>query len=156
MRRIQAHEIAPNCWILQEWGTRMGLLTKQDTVYNLYVSDLPITHVSLDQVHAHLNCVLEFPQADETQDTDTVCQDVEGLPIKHDQAHNVLIDPRVSYTRTIKGATRHAAGYWCIRFDTNWMGSLSPKCVTLDAHDHKGPFSSKLEMNTILNKLRKE
>lgn len=156
MRRIQAHEIMPNCWILQEWGTRLGLLTKPDVTYNLYVTDAQFTGISLDQTHAHLNCVLEFSSPDESGEAEERVQDVEGLPIKHDQAHNVETSPRVTYTKTVKSATRHAAGYWCIRFDTGWSGSLSPKCVTLDTHEHKGPFTHKLEMNAILNKLRKE
>ena len=155
MRKIQAQPITHESWMLHEWGIRLGVLTHDSHSWHAILKDHKWLNQTLDDIQQHLNALIEFAQPDDSDESDSV-QDEQGLPIKHHTAHNIEMSPRISYTRSVKGATRHAAGYWCIHFDTGWSGSLSPKCVTLDTYEHQGPFAHKLEMNTILNKLRKE
>lgn len=77
------------------------------------------------------------------------------LPVKHVNPQNVEASPRVTYTKTLTSKSRHAAGYWAISFVNGWSGSFCPKNATLDEYQHLGPFTTKLEMNTILNKQNK-
>ena len=75
-----------------------------------------------------------------------------SLPIKHENPENIELEPTVSYTKIRSSTVRFAAGYWAIKFNA-WAGSLCPKLQTLSEYEHVGPFSSKLELNTILAKL---
>jgi hypothetical protein len=157
MRKIQAYPATPESWILQEWGNRLGVLTCEHDSWHLISTELMCTNVSLEHIQQQLKAELEFHalESEEDSESDQVVENIQGLPVKHMTVVNVLDQPRVSYTRTVKGVTRYAAGYWAIHFNTGWSGSLCPKCATLDQYEHKGPFTSKLEMNTIVNKLRR-
>lgn len=156
IRKIQAHALTPDSWILQEWGNRIGILSTHAHTWHMILLDHQMLNTSLAECTNYLKCELEFVNAESDTDTTPPESDLEGLPTKHAQCHNVHMSPRVSYTKTVKGATRYAAGYWCIQFDTGWSGALCPKCVTLDQYPHEGPYAHKLEMHTFLLKLRKE
>lgn len=157
MRKIQAQPITHESWILQEWGNRLGVLTCDAAQWHLISREHKLLNQSLEQIQTHLNAELEFVQpdvSDSAEDADVA--EIEGLPVKHPNPCNVQLSPRISYTKTTKSVIRHAAGYWIIQFDTGHSGVLCPKCSTLDAYAHEGPFAHRLEMITILNKLRKE
>lgn len=151
MKKVQALPITDTSWILWEWGNRVGLLTTNGVEWHL-INDAGIhSHDQLDALQIKVSYEIEFQQQ-ESDDTDTITLDIQGWPVKHAHVHDVELEPRISYAKTPKSKSRHAAGYWIIQFDTGWSGALCPKCNTLDQYVHEGPFVSKLEMNVMLNK----
>jgi hypothetical protein len=108
---------------------------------------------SIQLLEADQHWRVEFEQASTpTVKTPTV---IGGLPVKHENPENIELEPTASYTKIKSSTVRFAAGYWAIKFNA-WAGSLCPKQQTLGEYEHVGPFSSKLELNTILAKLNSQ
>lgn len=153
-KKIQAQPIQDQTWILCEQGQRLGMLSLQDAEYRLLIKGGQHTFVSVQDLEQHLHARLHFEQKQVV--TDKQAQFVDHLPIKHDEAHNVVKTPFISYTKLPQSDVRFAAGYWAIQFSTGWSGSWCPKVSTLEENTHVGPFSTKLEMNTILAQKNKD
>lgn len=154
IRKIQAQPIQDQTWILIEQGVRLGMLSKPDDQFRLIVKGAQGVFDSVQDLEQNLQAKIHFEkkaQVAEKQD-----QFVDHLPIKHDEAHNVLRDQIISYTKMPQSDVRFAAGYWAIQFNTGWSGSWCPKLVTLLENTHVGPFTTKLEMNTILAQKNKD
>ena len=150
MRKIQAQPLTPTSWILTEWGNRIGVLCCDDHAWSVLGPKINGEAASVEILEEVLGCEFVFEEpADLVQKPTT---EVHGLPIKHPQAHNIEQLPRVTYTKSERGGTRYAAGYWAIQFANGWSGSLCPKVTTLEEYPHQGPFSQKLELNSVLNK----
>lgn len=154
-RKMLATPIHDQAWILTENGNRLGLLTKSEHEYHVLLKGVRQIVGSLDQVQQELNAKIRFEQMVQKSES-TTSQQIEHLPIKHDQFHNVQMHPVISYTKHAQSDVRFAAGYWALLFSTGWSGSLSPKLSTLSEYHHVGPFASKLEMNTILAQKNQE
>lgn len=149
VKKLQATIVQDQSWILSAQGERWGLLSEQPDHTYSYLSTKGILHVnSISELESHLSVqIVWVPKAATCEVKE---QQVHNLPIKHDQALDVITEPFVSYKKAVNSETRFAAGYWILKFSTGWSGSLSPKCDTLMEYEHQGPFQSKLEMNTIL------
>lgn len=149
-KKLQATNVQDQSWIIRHQGERLGLLnTHVDGAYQFLGKGVHIKVNTIDELESALDAsIVWVTKADASDVTKTT--HVHNLPIKHDAALDVQMKPYVSYKKTQTGDTRFAAGYWILKFSTGWSGSLSPKCDTLSEYEHQGPFSSKLEMNTIL------
>jgi hypothetical protein len=150
-RKLQATSVQDQTWIISSQGERLGLLSAHaDGSYQLLGKGIHKQFPNIKNLESELNgqIVWVTPKMEERDVNKT--HHVHNLPIKHDAAHDVHMTPHVSYKKTELSDTRFAAGYWILKFSTGWSGSLSPKLDTLAEYAHQGPFSSKLEMNTIL------
>ncbi len=154
MRKIQAQPIQDQTWILCEQGVRLGMLSVEAHEYRLLIKGGVHTFDDVKKLESHLHAKLVFEQKTIAQDKQA--QFVDHLPIKHAEAHNVVKDPIISYTKLPQSDVRFAAGYWAIQFQTGWSGSWCPKLQTLEENTHVGPFTNKLEMNTILAQKNKD
>lgn len=137
-------------WILSSQGERWGLLSEHaHGAYQFLGKGMQLRVDTIAELEHALEAQIIWVAKPASQEPQKQ-QLVHNLPIKHDAAQDVQLQPYVSYKKTLNGDTRFAAGYWILKFSTGWSGSLSPKCMTLTEYEHQGPFSSKLEMNTIL------
>ncbi len=153
VKHIQATPIQEKTWILSDQVQRLGILSEHTQGYSFLGKRASGTYAQITELEQVLGMHIQFKQlmaSSESAPGMNITQ-VHNLPIKHDAAHNVQHEPHVTYTKTPTSAVRFSAGYWMIKFATGWMGSLSPKTQTLQEHEHVGPFSTKLEMNTMLS-----
>jgi hypothetical protein len=102
---------------------------------------------SLEQVQLTLNAEIEFEQLEKEQ---KAVGEIGKLPTRHLNPQNPQLTPIVSYTKLPHSSVRFAAGYWGIKFDHGWVPGFCPKLETIQKYEHLGPFSTKLEMNTVI------
>lgn len=150
VKKLLATSVQDQTWIVSDLGVRLGLFSKQDDDHFVFLGKGKLINLtSVQELEQMLGGRIhwETPKANAEPVKQT---QVFNLPVKHDVTVDVQTQPFVSYKKTETSDTRFAAGYWILKFSTGWSGSLSPKCATLQEYVHQGPFSSKLEMNTIL------
>jgi hypothetical protein len=153
MKKIQAKPINPQCWILTEWSNRVGVLTQNPTGYTLLSSTATKVFDDLKSLESSLSWKIIF---ETFEPKEPVVDKIGNLPTRHTDPQNIEQEPIVSYTKTSSSSVRLAAGYWGIQYSHGWVGGFCPKLETLTLYPHVGPFSTKLELNTILNKKQKE
>ena len=150
VKKLQATNVQDQTWIISCQGERLGLLSADSQGEYQFLGKGMRKHVhTIQDLESELGGQIVWVSKAETPDT-VKATHVHNLPIKHEVAVDVQMEPYVSYKKTVSSDTRFAAGYWILKFSTGWSGSLSPKCHTLSEYEHQGPFQSKLEMNTIL------
>lgn len=151
MKNITAKSILPNSWILYDGATKIGLMSF-DKKWNFISTSGSNTYDSLEFLCDAENFVISFEEVDIVEES---IEDIDGLPVTA-KPFNIENTPIVSFTKNARSKVRYAAGYWGINFANGWTPSLCPKKDTLDAHDHIGPFSTKIEMNTIISQQKRK
>mgnify|MGYP006958837536 CR=1 FL=1 len=92
------------------------------------------------------NLVIEQPEENDEPEA----SDINGYPIKHQTAHDVIEGDYPSYSKTEGSKLRFAAGYYGVLFTHGWVYSYCPKTTTLDENKWIGPFRTKLEMQNAI------
>ena len=147
MKKIQARAINDRSWIVTEWGNRVGVLSCSQDRWTFLEKGSIQRFDSLASLQSHLDWQLEFEQ---TEDREEPVDRIQHLPTRHPNPQNIQLEPYISYTRTTNSSLRFAAGYWGIRFAHGWVPGFCPKLETITSYEHLGPFSTKLEMNTVI------
>lgn len=154
MKKIQAHPLTDQSWILSEWGNRVGLLSHSDDSYRVISRENVEVFGSIEELNSARHWTIEFVQVQEQQEESE--QMIAHLPIKHKQSFDIIEQGTITYTKQEGSSVRFAAGYWGLRFSHAWTAAFCPKVNTLSEYDHVGPFSTKLELNTVLAQRNKE
>ena len=153
LRKIQAHPITDQSWILTDAQGRLGILSQSDGSYKLLAAGNNQEFLSLAALEKDLQWSVCFVKKVQQEEKPT--SQIDHLPIKHTDPQNIQREPVISYTKQASSNVRFAAGYWGLKFNS-WQGSFCPKLDTIHEYLHVGPFSTKLEMNTILAKKNNE
>ncbi len=104
---------------------------------------------SLQELNSARSWDIQFnnPEAEEA-----AVDKIGELPVRHSNPQNIQTNEIVSYTKSEKSNTRFAAGYWGIQYSHGWVPGFCPKLETLLSYPRIGPFTTKLELNTLLSK----
>ena len=147
-KKIQAQKITDQSWIVSEFGNRIGLLSLTGTSAKLITAQGHEEYPDLDTLLNTHKWHLDYVEQKEKEELPQ--QNIARLPVKHQELFNVVYEPLISYCKQANSSVRFAAGYWGLRFSHAWTAAFCPKLATLSEYDHVGPFSTKLELNTIL------
>jgi len=133
-------------WILEEdTGERVGTISlKNDTVVAV-IGNNSQTFKNLDELAARYKVSFNKKAKPSKPNSE---MEVYDFPTAH-TPHNALwhVERKLPiYTKTVKSNSYHCAGYYIIRFEHGWVKSFSPKLITLQRYEFKGPFKTKLEM----------
>lgn len=134
-------------WIVEDAdGLRKGTVSVGTDKVTAVVNGLCVTFETLNDCADHFK--LNFNNnAEPDMDTEST-YDVEGYPT-HTKPYNSFWDIKKKiplFTRTEKSKSLHAAGYYAVRFDTQWAASFCPRMTTLDKNQWIGPFKDKFEV----------
>ena len=139
--------------MLTEWGNRVGVLSSNKGSFTLLSSQKTQQFSSVDLLEQTLGWKISFEQAEAREET---LDKIGVWPVKHNNPQNIQEQPFVTYSKTAHSKSRFAAGYWGIHYSHGWSPSFCPRLETIQNAPTVGPFSSKLELNTVLNKKQKE
>jgi len=133
-------------WILEEEnGNRVGTISLKNNTVIAIINDESRTFKNLDELAKSYN--VSFNKKAKPAKP-TIDMEVYEFPTAH-TPHNALwhVERKLPiYTKTSKSNSYHCAGYYIIRFEHAWVKSFSPKLITLQRYEYKGPFKSKFEM----------
>ena len=160
-------------WIVEDAGVKIGIIRKcssDDFELNirsvdiLGMNDNSITeHVSMSALTSRFGeKILEAKETpkkivDENKvgprgGWNTSLAEVEGYPSKHVVYNAEIIEMNgrqiPTYTKSETSKVRYAAGYYGVRFPSDWRWFYGGKLETLDTCDFIGPYKTKSEMQT--------
>jgi len=133
-------------WILEEEdGNRIGTISLKGNAIIAVIGNRSETFKNLDELANRYN--VSFNKRSKPSKS-IVDMEVYDFPTAH-TPYNALwhVERKLPiYTKTNKSNSYHCAGYYIIRFEHGWVKSFSPKLITLQRYEYKGPFKSKFEM----------
>ena len=134
-------------WILEEEnGSRIGTISLKNNSVVAVIGNDSETFKNLDELAARYK--VSFNKKSKPTKAAESETEVYDFPTAH-TPHNALwhVERKLPiYTKTSKSNSYHCAGYYIIKFEHGWVKSFSPKLITLQRYEYKGPFKSKLEM----------
>ena len=157
-QEIHATPIIPDkFWIVEENGTKVATLRKNDD--NRFVMS---NEAGIKIFESKESITKEYGkdffaakiirEADDSKDGE-----VHGYP-SSTTPHNAMFDIRKKlplFTKSEDSKSLYCAGYYVIHFDKGWVKSFSPKLITLQRYEFKGPFKTELEMKQVLSNVSK-
>ena len=154
-------------WIVQNSGVKIGTIrfcSSDDFELNLRDDELSTNeHISLSELTSRFGeKILEAKETtvkivDENKvgprgGWNTSPADIDGYPSKHVVYNTETIELKdkqiPTYTKSATSKVRYAAGYYGVRFPSDWRWFYGGKLETLNTCDFIGPFKTKSEMQT--------
>jgi hypothetical protein len=137
-------------WILEEDdGKKIGTISARNNVVTAIINDKQQSFKNLEELSLRYN--VSFNKKTRAVKS-TPDMEVYDFPTAH-SPFNALwhVEKKLPiYTKTTKSNSYHCAGYYIIRFEHGWVKSFSPKLITLQRYEYKGPFKTKFEMSEQL------
>jgi len=133
-------------WILEEDnGKKVGTISLKNNKVTAIINDTQQSFNNLDELSSRYNVAFnkKTKLAKLTPDMEVYDFTTAHTPF------NALwhVERKLPiYTKTNKSNSYHCAGFYIIRFEHGWVKSFSPKLITLQRYEYKGPFKTKLEM----------
>ena len=146
---LKAKSIIDNrFWVLEnDAGERIGTIAQKNNKVSYRVGDINEDFPDFAEMAKQKNVSITRKTTARKKPV-VIDKDVYGYPTNH-VPHNVIWNVQLKlplYTKTAKSSSYHCAGYYIIKFEHAWVKSFSPKLITLQRYEYKGPFKSKLEM----------
>jgi len=156
MSEYTLRELAETSWILERDGSKIGLVTATaDGLKYLGIGERRL-FLTAEDLGSFLGGTVTVANRDDDEVGDEVGS-VEGYPIKHRSAFDIVIGDVVTYAKANKGKARFAAGYFGLEFGHGWTASYCPRAQTLEQYPYVGPFRTRLEMlNAMAAKKRSQ
>lgn len=133
-------------WILEEDdGKRIGTISSKNNVVTAIINETKQSFSNLEELSLKYNVSFNKKARAEKP---TCEMEVYDFPTAH-SPYNALwhVEKKLPiYTKTNKSNSYHCAGYYIIRFEHGWVKSFSPKLITLQRYEYKGPYKTKFEM----------
>jgi hypothetical protein len=149
-------------WIVEQNGTKLGTLQKQEDNGWIFLSKADQRQVFHTQDSLFKKFGFEIfektNQEEETPIDAPTTFDVHGYPCSQ-HPYNPMFDVQKQlpiYTKTPKSKSLFCSGYYIICFEKGWRKAYCPKMITLQRYTFKGPMKSKIEMQQVLNNAVKE
>ena len=133
-------------WILEEDnGERVGTVSIKPDGIIAVIKNKPQQFRNLDELASKygVTFVKKFENL-----SSPATNEVYDYPTAH-TPYNALwhVEKKLPiYTKTEKSNSYHCAGYYIIRFEHGWVKSFSPKLITLQRYEYRGPFKTNTEM----------
>jgi hypothetical protein len=146
-------------WIVEDAGIKLGLIRKiRSSDFEVIMQDaIDIEILSFDALTLKYgNKILESKQVKKIEsvgkDSGYSIDEVEGYPCKHRAFNTKTVELNgkqiPTYTKSVTSKVRYAAGYYGVRFPSDWRWFYGGKLDTLNSCNFIGPYKSKSEMQT--------
>jgi len=135
-------------WIVEQYGAKIATIQAVDENGGyVYVHDNEREHFpNIKLISKKYN--IHFVKAEKpTKVTDNL---VYGFPVTGIATNQVLDVQRYLpiYTKGNKSKSFYCAGYYLVKFGSNWTKQFCPKLITLNRYEYQGPFRS--EENAVV------
>lgn len=154
-----AKVLVPNkYWILESEGEKFATLSKDKKGYSLFCKGQKIEVHTLTEIKERFGITITKDIPVEGKHSLSKTSDIYGFPLKG-TAYNPLwnVQKRLPiYAKSEKSKSLFCAGYYIIKFYKGWCKAFCPKLITLERNEFKGPFTTEVEMRTMLKVVSKD
>lgn len=138
-------------WIVESDGSKIGTIQATDDGGVVYVHNQSREKFnSIKLLKQIYNVKFDKPSNKQRNNLDIL----NNFPIEG-KAFNVLWDIKNKcpvYTKSAKSKSYFCAGYFVIKNET-WNVALCPKLITVNRYKYIGPFQSKQDVDSLVDKL---
>ena len=143
-------------WIVEDAGVKLGLIRKtESSVFEVIINETR-EHETLDfnaLTSKYGSKILESKQVKKIEsvgkDSGYAMDQVNGYPCKHRAFNKSTDDKNIPiYTTKENSTVFYAAGYFAIRYPSDWRWFYGGKRETLNTYDFMGPWKTKSEMQS--------
>lgn len=149
-------------WIVEDAGIKLGLIRKtRSSDFEVIMQDaLSVETLPFDALTSKYGSkILESKQVKKIESVEygKDIDAVEGVPTKH-KAFNkktiIIANKNIPvYTKTEKSEVVYAAGYYGLKFpEAGWKNAYCVKAETLHNYVFIGPFNSKTQLESEINR----
>jgi hypothetical protein len=129
-------------WIVEQLGSKIATIQAVDENGGfVYVHDDQREHFpSIKLISKKYN--IEFVKAEKAKREPE--HDIYGFPVVG-VPYNQLLDVQrylPIYNKGTKSKSYFCAGYYLVRFGSNWTQQFCPKLITLNRYEYQGPFKT--------------
>lgn len=151
----QLKDLTETSWILSKDGTKTALVVATAEGIKVIGQIEKKLFASADELGEYLggDITVESREVD-NDDGDEIGQ-VNGYPIKHKAAFDIVEGDIVTYARAANSKARFAAGYYALEFGHGWTASYCPRLQTLEDNTYIGPYRTKLEMQNAMSQKKR-
>jgi len=154
-----AKVLIPNkYWILESEGEKFATLSKDKKGYSLFCKGQKIEVNTLNEIKERFGITINEDSFVKEHIPVSKTTDIYGFPLKG-KAYSPLwnVQKRLPiYAKSEKSKSLFCAGYYIIKFRKGWCKAFCPKLITLERNEFKGPFTTEVEMRTILKVVSKD
>jgi len=134
-------------WIVEEGGEKIATIQAIEEGGFAYVHDEQRElFPSIKMISKKYN--IEFVKAEKPKKEKQDIYDVYGFPT-NTQPNNEVLDVQrylPIYTKGAKSKSFFCAGYYIIKYSSNWTRAYCPKLITLNRYEYQGPFKTQERM----------
>jgi hypothetical protein len=137
-------------WILESNGQKIGTIQAIDAGgFSLVKDQERKRYVSIASLGDENNIIFDRKNTKRSNNTLSLIGDypVSGKP------YNIMWNIRkkfAAYTKKKTSKCHYCAGYFVIKFQTEWQIVFCPKLIMINRYQYLGPFKSKVEAETAL------
>jgi len=149
-------------WIIEENGTKLGTLQKQEDNGWIFLGKTTrMEFPTKDSLYENFGDGIfanDITLTDVEEEDDSTDFEVHGF-VCNQKPYNSMFNVQKQlpiYTKTPKSKSLFCAGYYIICFEKGWRKAYCPKMITLQRYQYEGPIKTKLEMQQVLNNAIKE
>jgi hypothetical protein len=137
-------------WILENGGSRIGTLQRDDT--NKFVCNTGSIRSIFNDVKS-LERTFGKNFFISSKKEERVSNEIYGYTTNC-EPHNPMYDVKKKlplFTKSDASKSVYCAGYYAIRFEKGWVKSFCPKLITIQRYEYRGPFKTDLELKQVLS-----
>lgn len=136
-------------WILEESGTRVGMMNLADGNYIIKLRKKDMILHSKDELRDHQ---IEFAGRDLAHGGQMT---VMGYPTDQEDVYNIQkIDGYPCFTKKANTKSVHAAGWYGVKFKNGWVQSFCPRLTTVQSYESVGPYKNQTDLKLVLQQKR--
>lgn len=136
-------------WILEESGSRVGMMNLADGNYVIKLKKQDLVLHNKDELKSHH---IEFAGRDLTHGGQMTVMD---YPTDQEDVYNIQrVDGYPCFTKKANTKSVHAAGWYGVKFKNGWVQSFCPRLTTVVSYESVGPFKNQTDLKLILQQKR--
>ena len=153
MNKLNATSIIDNkFWVIEnEKGERIGTVAKKFDQIHYTVDDKTEVFPSIQEMITRKGISVSRKM----RKVNHTVNEVYGFPTDeapYNELWNVQ-NKLPMFTKNEKSSSYFCAGYYLVKIDKDWEPVLSPKLITIQRYEFRGPFKTKNEQEAQLRKL---
>lgn len=145
--------LADRFWIIEDEGTKIGTLSKEDDRFVVNHKGKIDFCSSEKQLKNKFD--LDLLTANITENGSDENDNVRGFPTRC-KPFNSMYDIKRKlplFTKSKKSKSVYCAGYYLIKFNASYLKSFCPKLITVERNHYRGPFKTEAEMKQELSRV---
>lgn len=141
-------------WVVEHNGEQVATIQTSPTGITFVKNEEREKFVSIKLLKTKYN--ITFASEKKSKKTSEISYEVNGFPCNH-KPYNALLNVAKKlpvFTKTNTSKSFFCAGYYLVKFNSDYVQSYCPKLITLSRYEFLGPFRTKSALKECIKLLK--